>query len=108
MPAPSAGAPSRRATPADRSAGARVRGTAPSAGPIASLPPGATARDDAGAVTAVMPISPATHDRDDALPVDAFLYELETAADGPRTAELAAYDALTPAVRGISVSLSVR
>ena len=54
------------------------------------------------------PVSPVTHDRDDAVfPVDAFLYELER-ADQPRTAELAAYDALTPAVRGISVSLSVR
>jgi len=85
------------------------RGTAPSLGPIGSLPQGAMARDDAGAVNAVLSISPASHDRDDAMfPVDAFLDELETAADRPHTAELAAYDALTPHVRGINVSLSVR
>jgi len=80
--------------------------TAPSVGPIASVPPAAASRDDTAA--SVSPLS-AGYDRDAAgFPVDAFLYELETAADQPRTAELAAYDALTPTVRGISVSLSVR
>jgi hypothetical protein len=39
---------------------------------------------------------------------DAFLSELEVAAGGPRTAELAAYDALTPHIREVSVSLPVR
>lgn len=39
---------------------------------------------------------------------DAFLSELEVAAGGPRTAELAAYDALTPHIREISVSLPLR
>ncbi len=78
-------------------------------GQVTSLPPVAAVRDDAAAsVGGLSPVSPLSHDRDDAVfPVDAFLYELET-ADQPRTAELAAYDALTPAVRSISVSLSVR
>ena len=86
------------------------RGIAPAVGSVTSQPPIATVRDDAAAsVGGLSPVGPVSFDGDDAVfPVDAFLYELETAADQPRTAELAAYDALTPAVRGISVSLSVR
>jgi len=95
--------------PSDGSSVARLgRGTAPSVGPIVSLSPAAAVRDETAPVNPPA-LSPVSRDRDEAaFPVDAFLYELETAADQPRTAELAAYDALTPAVRGVSVSLSAR
>ena len=39
---------------------------------------------------------------------DVFLSEIEVAADRPRTAELAAFDALTPHIREISLSARVR
>lgn len=39
---------------------------------------------------------------------DRFLNELEVAADGPRTAELAAFDALTPHIREVSLSMTSR
>ena len=93
---------------------ASIEHTAPSVASIASLPPVAAAvRDDAGNVVAPIgqagPISQASYERADAMfREEAFLDELEIAADRPHTAELAAYDALTPHVRGISVSLSAR
>lgn len=39
---------------------------------------------------------------------DRFLNELEVAAGGPRTAELAAFDALTPHIREVSLSMPIR
>lgn len=39
---------------------------------------------------------------------DVFFSEIEAAADRPRTEELAAYDALTPHIREVSVSMPVR
>jgi hypothetical protein len=39
---------------------------------------------------------------------DVFLSEIEVAADRPRTAELAAFDALTPHIREISLTARVR
>jgi hypothetical protein len=39
---------------------------------------------------------------------DVFLSEIEVAADRPRTAELAAFDALTPHIREISLATRVR
>ena len=39
---------------------------------------------------------------------DVFLSEIEVAADGPRTEELAAFDALTPHIREISLATRVR
>jgi len=61
------------------------------AGTAEEAPP-ATGADASGA---------AFTDRD-----DLFLTELEVAAGGPRTAELAAFDALTPHIREVSFSVS--
>jgi hypothetical protein len=64
--------------------------------------PAALARGQGATVPELVPTA-ADSDRD-----DLFLTELEVAAGGPRTAELAAFDALTPQIREVSLSMPIR
>ncbi len=76
-----------------------ISGSARTAG-LVSLP---TMSAPGGAASATMPGQlPAS---DDADRDDLFLSELEVAAGGPRTAELAAFDALTPHIREVRLPL---
>ncbi|MBM3769785.1 MAG: hypothetical protein FJW27_00560 [Acidimicrobiia bacterium] len=59
-------------------------------------------------VTQLAPPSPTPDDSTDVEQDAIFLSELELAADGPRTQELAAYDELTPQVREVSFTVPDR
>lgn len=82
-----------------REGGGRIAGPARISGPV-SLP--AIAAPDGISSTLLHDRRPAADDGDRD---DLFLTELEMAAGGPRTAELAAFDALTPHIREVRLPL---
>ena len=81
----------------------RVRSHVPETARLLTPPASTMAPIGVGAdlPLASAPAEAAPSDRD-----DLFLSEIEVAAGGPRTAELAAFDALTPHIREVSLSVS--